>query len=353
MSYYVETGNTVRILNDDALAVKSTLPAKTYSVKKCSMTGEYFLETIQPYENTGKIYGNPVNRAKRIINTYQQRNTNLGVLLSGMKGSGKSLLAREISSQCIDIGIPTIVISENHHGDDFNRFMTSIDCRCVVIFDEFEKVYKKGENEQDSVLTLLDGVYKGNKLFILTINDRILLNENLINRPGRIHYFYEYETIDDEVIEEFCADKGVSHFVSSIKKIKNVYGSFNFDMLSAMVSECLMYNETPEETLDHLNIREEKNSYIIYRYFLYKGDEKVDIEGWCSTDGDPLSRRIIEITLTSDAEKSYGIGEVTFNPKSDLKAFDVNDGSLTFESGEYKLVAKREFQATNMLRRYI
>ncbi|HRZ82907.1 MAG TPA: hypothetical protein P5069_10620, partial [Candidatus Hydrogenedentes bacterium] len=43
----------------------------------------------------------------------------------------------------------------------FNTFMQAIEQPLVVLFDEFEKVYD--DQEQQALLTLLDGVYPSNK----------------------------------------------------------------------------------------------------------------------------------------------------------------------------------------------
>jgi hypothetical protein len=41
--------------------------------------------------NNRKIYGDLNNKVQRIFKTYESRDKNLGVLLSGLKGTGKSL----------------------------------------------------------------------------------------------------------------------------------------------------------------------------------------------------------------------------------------------------------------------
>ena len=64
------------------------------------------------------------------------------VLLAGEKGSGKTLLTKYISMEVAKQGIPTIVINQALHGERFNTFIQAIEQPCVILFDEFEKIYQ-------------------------------------------------------------------------------------------------------------------------------------------------------------------------------------------------------------------
>ena len=97
--------------------------------------------------------------------------------------SGKSLLAKQLM---IEAKLPVLVIEEAFKGSKFNDFINSIDQEIVVFFDEFEKVYKEQE-DQEELLTLFDGVISSKKIFLLTAN-KDNINEFFENRPSRIKY---------------------------------------------------------------------------------------------------------------------------------------------------------------------
>ena len=204
MSHFIQNGNTVKVISEDGINISHTLPPSNYMVQLDKQSGEYFLETIAPFELPKKLYGNVLKNASRIINTYHERTASTGVLLTGEKGSGKTMLAKNISQLLLAQGVSTIVINECWYGDVFNRFVQSIDVPCVIVFDEFEKVYKT--DKQENLLTLLDGVISTKKLFIFTTNDTYRINEHLCNRPGRVFYTIKYTGLEEAFIREYCED---------------------------------------------------------------------------------------------------------------------------------------------------
>lgn len=173
--YFVKSGDKFRITSKENLDLHETLPAGTYTIG-LDCDGQFFLQTIDPFQVSGKIYGETPRQAERILRTFQDRSAcSTGVLLAGEKGSGKTLLAKCISIQARDQGIPTIVINKNWTGETFNTFLQSIEQPAIILFDEYEKVYVNNQ-DQEQMLTLLDGVYPSKKLFLLTCNDKWQVN---------------------------------------------------------------------------------------------------------------------------------------------------------------------------------
>ena len=164
MSYFIKAGDKFTITSKKNLDLYEILPVGTYSVG-VGATGQFFLQTIEPFQLKHKIYGETAKQSDRIMHTFLDRTASTGVLLAGEKGSGKTLLAKYVSIEAAKESIPTIVINKNFHGEQFNLFLHSITQPVVVLFDEFEKVY--GEGAQQQMLTLLDGVYPSKKLFLL------------------------------------------------------------------------------------------------------------------------------------------------------------------------------------------
>lgn len=240
----------------------SKLPPNNYAVKQDIKAG-FFLQAIENFKLPKKIYGNTMANAHRILKTFMDRPHSTGVILAGEKGSGKSLLAKTIVNQAIENGIPALIINSAFCGDDFNIFIQNIKQAAIVLFDEFEKVFNKDEQEQ--ILTLLDGVFPTKKLFILTCNDKWKINQNMQNRPGRIYYMLDFAGLNENFIEEYCQDNLKNKdYIQKVVNLATSFSTFNFDMLQALVEEMNRYNEPPEACLDFLNIRGEYMHDVAY-----------------------------------------------------------------------------------------
>lgn len=231
------------------------LPPGNYVIQFSPFTG-YYLEMIESFPSPGKIYGNAAADADRILNTFKARSKNLGVLMNGLKGSGKTLTSRLVCQKGQELGMPTLLINSAYTGDDFYQFLYKIKQECVVLMDEFEKTYN--EEQQASMLTVLDGTYPSKKLFLLTSNDKNKIDQHLINRPGRIHYHFEFNGLDQAFIKEYAEDvlqdKGQ---LPDLLRVCAAFQPMNMDSLSAIIWEMNQYKETAGKAIRHLNTRPE------------------------------------------------------------------------------------------------
>ncbi len=261
MTHYFKTGNVVNVEPSDALEVLDRLPVATYVVKKNDMTGRLFLQTTNDLELPRKIYGDVDTRTNRVIQTFKDRTKSTGVLLTGEKGSGKTLLSKNLSVQLRKQGISTIVVNEPFCGPVFNELIGNIKDPAMVFFDEFEKVYD--EDDQKLLLTLLDGTVMTKKLFVLTTNSRDV-DSHLQNRPGRIFYSFEYDGLEESFIREFAEDnlKNKDN-IDSVVTITAMFATFTFDMLAALIEEMNRFDEPASQAIKYLNM-DIKRQYVEY-----------------------------------------------------------------------------------------
>lgn len=290
MSYFIRNGNTFKVADDESIDLHEHLPAGNYIVQEDMFQG-IFLQKVDSFEPTGRIYGDTLKHADRIINTFLDRQgRSTGVMLTGEKGSGKTLLARTLSINCAAQGIPTIVINSAWTGDKFNKLIQDIDQPCLILFDEFEKVYD--EDEQESILTLMDGVYPTQKLFVLTCNDKWRVDRHMRNRPGRIYYMLDFRGLEEAFIREYCADNLLpqyQHHTDSICTLASLFNEFNFDMLKAMVEEINRYGDTPQQIVKLLNVKAEFDTGTYYDIRVVVQGREVRVHHPYQFQGNPMT----------------------------------------------------------------
>lgn len=262
MTFYSVKGNTFRQSANTPLNIKENLPPGTYTLKMDDFG--FFYEMVDDFKLPGKVYGDLTSNRDRILNTYNDRTNATGVMLTGEKGSGKTLLSKAISIEAqARWGYPTILINAPWHGVHFNTLVQEMDQPAIFIFDEFEKLYD--EKQQESLLTLFDGVYPTKKLFIITSNDKWKVDKHMRNRPGRVFYMLDYKGLSKEFIFEYAQDnlKNQDH-VNSVVVASSLFSEMNFDMLKALIEEMNRYDEPAREAMRMLNTKPEYSAVLTY-----------------------------------------------------------------------------------------
>jgi hypothetical protein len=347
MTHYLKDGNSFRVADDNSLDIHNLLPAGNYIVKQ-DMFGNFFLEQVESFTAPSKIYGDTLKLADRMLNTYHNRPASTGVLLTGEKGSGKTLLSKMLSIKAAETGVPTIIINSPWKGDGFNKLMQDISQPCVVLFDEFEKVYDG--DDQEAILTLLDGVFITKKLFVLTCNDKWRIDSHMRNRPGRIYYMLDYTGLDTAFVREYCEDNLVDQTqTDAVCNAASLFTSFNFDMLKAMVEEMNRYGETPQEVLKFLNAKPEFMAADTFNVEAIIDNEIVKADDLSQNQwrGNPLReevdicvRNVTSKATSPDEDDDYEWVDYSFTANN-LKKVDGNKGRFVFTTDKGTVILTR------------
>lgn len=262
MSFLV-SDDSVRFINSEQYKIQDGIPVGIYKLSFSKFTGS-FLEKTSLKLTHGKIYGNSEDIAKHIVESYKLNTAdkNLGVLLSGDRGLGKTLTTRLVIEKLVNEK-PVIVVSE--YTPDLPDFFTNVK-NCVILMDEFEKFMggnaNGGDNDndqtkQETLLSILDGNTgcSGN-LFLLTVNNTYKLDENLLSRPGRIRYHYKYTSETANVVRGYCEDNLLRKEITE-EVVKTLGGSkyVSMDIISSFVDELNKFPQSkPEDVIKYFNI---------------------------------------------------------------------------------------------------
>jgi len=236
----------------------ATLPTALLNICYDDRKGFYLEKMDNKFDFQHKIYGVESELINRVKKTYVNTNRNLGILLNGVKGTGKTVTSKLIANE---IGIPVLVVQHAYVG--LVDFINSIKQDVIIFIDEYEKIFE----ERHTLLTIMDGVLSNEyrKFFILTTNETYI-NDNLLQRPGRIRYFKTFGNLKPNVVNEIVDDflvhkhlkKDVVRFVSSLELI-------TIDIVKSIVEEVNIHEESPETFKDIFNCKKITGRYNVYQ----------------------------------------------------------------------------------------
>jgi len=245
-----------------------------------------------------KIYGRLPDYAHHFWDAYTKTKDNLGVLLTGEKGTGKSELSKLICNLAVDNQYPVLNVYsvEEKKIPELIELVESLG-DIVIFMDEFGKnfpVYL-----QDKLLPLLSSSNGGKKLFLITENSYFLLSTFIRSRPGRARYHLDFKRLESEVVEEYMADFPISkQFKEQILRFYEKSNRFTFDYLKTLIAEHITFPNMPfEDLVKLLNIDELKTKF----YMLVKNVYLIDKQNNTRT---PVKFVQVKIPTASNSKRS-------------------------------------------------
>jgi len=253
----------------NALDLSKKLEAKNY-VFNYDDKGVCWLEDVEDFKFPEKIYNVDEKLRGFVKVSFENNKKNLGVLLTGNKGQGKSLTAKLL---CKELGLPVILINKSiEFSVDFIGFLNNIKQDYILFVDEFEKLFMnpsgntndgKDFHDQESFLTFMDGVLTNDTkiLFLLTSNE--LVSEFFINRPSRIKFLQEYSELPEELFNMITNDKLVNpEFKADLEDNISLI-NLNIDLLISIIGDINLFDIPFSHFKDHYNYKFESYRYEI------------------------------------------------------------------------------------------
>lgn len=285
-------------------SVLDRLPVGVYSVEFDTTRGFF----LQPSESEGVILsddavmlGSNAGKERKIIEAYRRRSTSTGVLLSGDRGLGKTMLLRRVARLALtELEIPVIILPFAYEG--VAGFLANISQEFVLVLDELEKMFLEVE-DQNMLLSLLDGVSSHRRLVLATVNDVSRLSDHMMGRPNRFYYHlqFDYPLFDDAVA--YLRGKGVELDENGLMQLRAVtlLQPFNYDILAALADE-LNAGYGMDDTLNDLNTDNRDGCNVLL-------DVAVELEGGCVVRGSTwVSRNDLSLNMS---RKRYGMFRVS------------------------------------------
>lgn len=212
---YVQNKGIWKFVGDVLPATIPKLPPSVYAVDIDPEGNIIYRYLYKNYDIPNVIYGDRHERDTHIAREEYSRSKDImSVLLSGTKGTGKSLTAETILNDfMLTRQAPVLMIRSRYHKSVFYSILKQVG-ECAIYIDEYTDLYNSDGDDNDSSLSLKTVLTEGRSkaLFLLTTNDRFKVDDAYMDRPNRVLLHYQYDKLDKETIKDIAKKQGCEKY---------------------------------------------------------------------------------------------------------------------------------------------
>lgn len=252
VSEFIKVGNN--IVAKPVGADYDLIPGKVYDLNWDRYNDRYLFSENGELNLPKKVYElkKDTSFKHRVLTYFKTANTQTtGVMLAGIKGTGKTVLAKVLA---LESGLPIIVVNGEYPARCLNKFFKEFKTPVCVLFDEVEKNW-----DTEKMLEFLDGVQStAKKLVLMTCNSLSKVSEYMQDRCSRIRYLRKYGADENiELVDQLVQDFEIKNPEEVATFIKTRIQLMSMDNICSFLQEVKTFEKstfTLEELLEVMNI---------------------------------------------------------------------------------------------------
>lgn len=312
-----------------------------------TMSGAFLTKICDRFEFGHKVYGLESQFINHALTSFSASEKNMGVLLNGLKGCGKTVTAKTLANMS---GLPVILVD----GDTINNlgFFEDIQQPLCFMFDEFEKIINhENMGAIAPLLSFVDGTATATKHLMLFTSNDTKISEFFIDRPGRIRYIKNYGSLSSEVVQEILDDKLLhKEFEKDILEWVAYFKFLTIDILTSIINEVNLHKVGPSVFKSFFNADNEKGTYNVnYKFTDPETGQSHIFENYYSIEGESPADHFRRL-INGNREMYVSCIRVRYTPEGQIveqidnyaqqRGFDNDDYELDYSAkpGEFKLI---------------